>query len=861
MFGPITAPLVPIHNRDLKMKNILPLLLLLVSLEPLTGRTGAGGAATASGRAGVTSAPFNIAVPYRPAQRSPNEVLLVYNTNSPISVAVANYYKLKRGVTNTVAIGCIDSAVSSVNENIPWTNYTAQIAAPVTSYLSNHANINFIVLTKGVPIRIGGSDLGYLGNGDYTWYNGINVSGATGFTARVANPGSRGSIQIRLDSNTGTLLGTCPVPVTGGYQIWTNSSCALSAATGTHKLYLVYSGGFNVEWFALSNSPNEIQATSFSGASANPQGEVSSEGGTTTTGSETIGITPINYTPSVDSYLAAVDYPALAGAQTASITGSGATGVGWINRYYNTTAPFTHAQFGGYLVTRLDGYTQTNACALVDRALAAEQSPPRGSILLDVEPDFGVGDKTTQPLATPLNYVANEVSWDTWNADMLHAADLLEANGIACDPDISPNFVGNQSGLLGYFSFGSNDDHFNQNAYETLDFAPGAICDTAVSTSARTFLPTVGGQTLIADLITNGMTGVRGYVAEPLLDAIASPTIVLAHFLTGYTLAESFSAAGKYTGWEDVAVGDPLCSPYLNPGRNLVTPIQASSFNGSAGGVNTENCAESAFDVGNISNGAYTCYNNITLNGVTNFVARVASAGPGGSIQVRLDSPAGTLIGTCTVPVTSSWQAWTTVSCGLAATNGRHTLYLVYAGGGGYLFNVEWFALLGVSVLPPAPAGLRAQAGDAQVALTWNTSTNALGYNVKSATISGGPYAVIASGLTTSNFTATGLANGTVYYYAVSAVNLAGESTNSLEISSRPVSSTVPSFASQLSAGQITLDWPADHTGWLLQAQTNAVNAGIGSNWVTVLGSTGTNQMAFSLNPAQNCVFYRLAHP
>ncbi len=44
---------------------------------------------------------------------------------------------------------------------------------------------------------------------------------------------------------------------------------------------------------------------------------------------------------------------------------------------------------------------------------------------------------------------------------------------------------------------------------------------------------------------------------------------------------------------------------------------------------------------------------NITqmnLNGQTSFQARVASAGAGGSIQIRLDGTNGTLIGTCTVP-------------------------------------------------------------------------------------------------------------------------------------------------------------------------------------------------------------------
>jgi hypothetical protein len=80
-------------------------------------------------------------------------------------------------------------------------------------------------------------------------------------------------------------------------------------------------------------------------------------------------------------------------------------------------------------------------------------------------------------------------------------------------------FVGD---LMGYCSWGSNDPKFDEKGYLMLRFNPGAIAETAVSTSARTFLPTSGGQSLIADLIHGRVTGVKGYCDEPLLQAIAS---------------------------------------------------------------------------------------------------------------------------------------------------------------------------------------------------------------------------------------------------------------------------------------------------------------------------------------------------
>ena len=122
------------------------------------------------------------------------------------------------------------------------------------------------------------------------------------------------------------------------------------------------------------------------------------------------------------------------------------------------------------------------------------------------------------------------------------------------------------------------------------------------------------------------------------------------------------------------------------------TLTAATSYDSASGGVGTENSSEGSTDVGWIQNGAYTVYNNINLTGDVTFVARVASAGSGGNINVCLDSPTGTVIGTVAVPVTGGWQNWTTVSCNITATTGIHNLYLVYTGGSGYLFNIEWFA-------------------------------------------------------------------------------------------------------------------------------------------------------------------------
>ena len=67
-----------------------------------------------------------------------------------------------------------------------------------------------------------------------------------------------------------------------------------------------------------------------------------------------------------------------------------------------------------------------------------------------------------------------------------------------------------------------------------------------------------------------------------------------------------------------------------------------------------------------------------------------------------------------------------------------------------------------------------------------------------------------------------------------------------------------PNLRGQLVNGQIQIFWPADHTGWRLQMQTNSL---AGTNWPTVLGSMFTNQFVSPLDLASGSVFFRLAYP
>ncbi|WP_221629541.1 family 43 glycosylhydrolase [Micromonospora sp. A202] len=109
------------------------------------------------------------------------------------------------------------------------------------------------------PSSEGGMNVGWIENGDYVKVKGVAFGGgATSFTARVASATSGGRIEVRLDSASGPVVGTCTVGGTGGWQNWATTTCAVSGATGTRDLYLRFAGGtgnlFNLNWWQFGGT-------------------------------------------------------------------------------------------------------------------------------------------------------------------------------------------------------------------------------------------------------------------------------------------------------------------------------------------------------------------------------------------------------------------------------------------------------------------------------------------------------------------------------------------------------------------------------------------------------------------------------
>jgi uncharacterized protein (TIGR03790 family) len=247
-------------------------------------------------------------------------------------------------------------------------------------------------------------------------------------------------------------------------------------------------------------------------------------------------------------------------AQSGQIGKNGYT----ISPYFLSTEKFSKSAFDMYLVTRLDGYSFHDVKTLIDKSSSTVYVDTSYQFVLDQDPTWN----------SSIPYLNNA---------MLYAATKLNAKGIKTNLDKTNTFLTNQTNVMGYTSWGSNDNNANQYTQYGKphnSWIPGAIAETYVSTSGRTFDdPVIYGQSVVADLISEGATGVKGYVYEPFSNAMAVVWVLFDRYTDGFNLAESYYASSRALSWMDVIVGDPKMKVTLQkPTSDQSLPIQLASF-------------------------------------------------------------------------------------------------------------------------------------------------------------------------------------------------------------------------------------------------------------------------------------------
>src|SRR5262245_36221521 len=89
------------------------------------------------------------------AQSSAN-VLLVINQSSPASVEIGSYYAQKRRIPSENVL----RIQTNLSETIERLDFERQIESPVATWIARNSaqdRILYIVLTKGIPLRVSGT--------------------------------------------------------------------------------------------------------------------------------------------------------------------------------------------------------------------------------------------------------------------------------------------------------------------------------------------------------------------------------------------------------------------------------------------------------------------------------------------------------------------------------------------------------------------------------------------------------------------------------------------------------------------------------------------------------------------------------
>lgn len=125
---------------------------------------------------------------------------------------------------------------------------------------------------------------------------------------------------------------------------------------------------------------------------------------------------------------------------------------------------------------------------------------------------------------------------------------------------------------------------------------------------------------------------------------------------------------------------------YLNP----LDTIQAETINLQSG-VKTAACSDGGVMVTDINDGDYIRVKGVDFGeGVSSCEMRAASETGGGTVELRLGSPSGTLVGTCEISATGGWDKWETFECDITGCSGIEDLYLVFRGAG-EPYRLNWY--------------------------------------------------------------------------------------------------------------------------------------------------------------------------
>lgn len=503
--------------------------------------------------------------------------------------------------------------------------------------------------------------VGTIRNGDWISFNGIDLTNMASIMAIAGTDKEGVSIEIRQGSDTGTLLGTLPIPVTTSFFDYqeTPEADLLQTVTGSTDLYFVFTGPagflFNLDKLSFVSAPCSdvsydpvlpVGAEDYCFASGVSLAELDNANQAVTDIQDGDYIRFSNIHFGTDNIYNSIRVLASSNSEGGAIE----VRTGSLNGTLLTTIDINDT--GGW-----DDYKVFNAYTAQN--------------LSGTHDLYFVFTGTSNSLfqLDNIRFLYDQCAGRSYNAyDRIEAEDFCENGGVS----IINDYIGNvQDGDWIRFS--------------DVDFT--ALGPISVTLSLSGFssdgyvdvrLDNPNNGTLIA---TTDVTSTEGWTNWQEFTTNVIENVVGVHDVYIY-----FGDAGNNMNWFQFYKDPCNTSVVKNP-----THIEAEDFC-EMSNVAIENSANGVIDIGSITDGSWVKFSNYDFTDMKSLDARVSTTTGGGTIEVRLDDLNGSLIGSLLVSTTGDWDDWEQVSSNLSTVSGTHDIYMVFTGGSGFLFNVDWFS-------------------------------------------------------------------------------------------------------------------------------------------------------------------------
>lgn len=565
------------------------------------------------------------------------------------------------------------------------------IGTASSTYPPRHKQAEYCTTNSGVSTTLtgdidGGLDITNISHGSFIGLFPVNLTNITGIIYRVASTGLGGRIEARLDSPSGPLLATAPVPYTAG--AYTNITVGFSDPGGTHTLYFVFGRNpgdqnlFVLNWLEFQGPGLGIGSTPFGGIARSVPGVVQTED--FDQGGQSIAYSDEDPANQGGQYRAeAVDI------ETCSDSGGG----------YDVS----HTRAGEWL-----NYSVNVNTPGVYRLLLRAASANGGGT---VHVEFGGADKTG-PITIP-----NTGGWQVWQT-------LVASNLVL---DAGPQFMrvvmdsnATNGGDIGNFNWFQTQVTTSNNPPTVALSAPPnrAVFSTNTPIQFTATASDLDGTIRKIDFLQNG--NLLGTVSNAPYKFIWTNPPPDNYLIVARATDNIGNSTLSSTRTITVIAGD---APFTGIPQTVPGTIQAEDFDGGGEGisfhdsdlpnngnqyrataVDIENCADSGggYNVGWTSSGEWLNYTiNAAVDGLYTVQCRTASSGNGGNFHLEIDGINKT--GSLTNSDSGGWQTWRNLTKTFGMTAGVHLMKLVFESNGSNntVGNYNYFTFTAIATNSP----------------------------------------------------------------------------------------------------------------------------------------------------------------